>query len=155
VVHAPLQSSPPARLAFCERSTLPGAVDGAWWPSRSDLRSELPDLIAVIGTMIGPIRRVVYDPSVWPEAPSRIIRGSAVISVDPYTLVAPDTIYLIGTHARDAVLYIVPPSVSAAAVRRILDLVSDPDRKMSAAVLRNLVEDFSSRPSRFSDASGQ
>jgi hypothetical protein len=27
---------------------VPGAVDGAWWPQSSDLRSELPDLVAVL-----------------------------------------------------------------------------------------------------------
>ena len=76
-----------------------------------DLRTELPDLVVVLGLSIGPVRRVVYDPSIWPDAPSRIIRGNAVTAVDPYTLVASDTIYLQGTHSRDAVLYIVPPTV--------------------------------------------
>ena len=40
--------------------------------------------------------------------PSRVIRGTTTIPVDSYRLVASDTIYLLGTHARDAVLYVVP-----------------------------------------------
>src|SRR5918995_5856136 len=100
------QCSSATRLALCDRSTLPGAVDGAWWPHSSDLRAELPDLVAILGLLIGQVHRVVYDPSIWPHAPSRIIRGTAQISVDPYSLVACDTIYLIGTHSRDAVLYV-------------------------------------------------
>ena len=76
-----------ARLAFCSRSTGRGGVDGAWWPSSTDLGAELPDLVAVVGSMIGEVRRVVYDPSIWPPTPSRVIRRGVAISVDPYTLV--------------------------------------------------------------------
>src|ERR1700754_5129181 len=108
----------PARLALCTRATIPGGVDGAWWPGSPDLRTELPGLVAVLGLAIGPVRRVVYDLSMWPTPPSRIIRGTMITSVDPYTLVARDTIYLMGTHSRDAVLYVVPPAVPDAAVRR-------------------------------------
>jgi Family of unknown function (DUF5994) len=143
-----IDSKPPsvARLAFCDRSTLPGAVDGAWWPNSSNLSTELPDLIAVLGLSIGQVHRVVYDPSIWPNPPTRIIRGGAVISVDPYAMVARDTIYLLGTHSRDAVLYVVPPSIPGDAVRRVLGAVADPTQSMSTAVLRYLVERFTARP---------
>ena len=69
------QQSNPARLALCDRATHSGAVDGAWWPKSTDLRTELPDLVAILGLSIGAVRRVVYDPAIWPDAPSRIIRG--------------------------------------------------------------------------------
>jgi hypothetical protein len=59
------------------------------------------------------VYRVVYDPAIWPHVPSRIIRDKAQISVDRYTMVASDTIYLIGTHSRDAVPYLVPPSLES------------------------------------------
>jgi hypothetical protein len=141
MVHIACQSSSNARLALCDRSTLPGAVDGAWWPHSSDLRTELPDLVAVLGLLIGAVHRVVYDPSIWPHAPSRIIRGTAQISVDPYSLVACDTIYLIGTHSRDAVLYVVPPTSSGDAAHRLLRVVSDGTEPMSVPVLRLLISD--------------
>ena len=128
-----------SRLALCGRANVHGAVDGAWWPHSTELRTELPDLVAVLGKWIGPIARVVYDPSVWLPGPSRIIRGTAVTSVDPYRLVAHDTVYLTGTHARDAVLFVVPPSTSRAIVRRVLQIVSESSRPMSAAVLRQFV----------------
>ncbi|HEX2285216.1 MAG TPA: DUF5994 family protein [Mycobacterium sp.] len=137
-----------ARLAFCDRSALPGAVDGAWWPNTRDLREELPDLVAVVSLLIGPVHRVVYDPSMWPEAPSRIIRGTAVISVDPYAMVARDTIYLVGTHARNSVLYVVPPSSPGDVVHRVLRAVADAIHPMSAPVLRHLVEHFTKAPER-------
>lgn len=140
MVQIPSQTSSAARLALCERSTtVAGAVDGVWWPNSTSLRIELPDLISVIGLTIGPVKRVVYDPSSWPDAPSRIIRGTTVISVDPYSLVAADTIYLVGTHSRDAVLFIVPPSTPNWTVHRVLRAVSRATQSMSVAVLRHLL----------------
>ena len=149
MVQLPSHTSNASRLALCERATtVAGAVDGAWWPNSTSLRIELPDLIAVISLTIGPVKRVVYDPSSWPDAPSRIIRGSTVISVDPYTLVAADTIYLVGTHSRDAVLFIVPPSTPSWAVHRVLRAVSRATQSMSVAVLRHLVARFAAEGDR-------
>jgi hypothetical protein len=147
-VQGAYQTSSASRLALCDRSTVSGAVDGAWWPSSSDLRTELPDLVAVLGLVIGPVHRVVYDPSVWPDPLSRIIRGTTVTSVDPYTLVAQDTIYLISTHSRDAVLFLVPPSMPGRAVHRVLRAVSNATASMSVAVLRHLVEHFKAEASK-------
>jgi hypothetical protein len=139
------------RLAFCARSTARGGVDGAWWPSSTNLSAQLPDLVSVLGLTIGEVRRVVYDPSTWPPTPPRIIKGSNAISVDPYPLVASDTIYLIGTHARDAVLYVIPPKSAVAVVDRLLAAVSEATGPMNAFVLRHLLTDCAStvgRPAR-------
>jgi hypothetical protein len=139
MVHIASACSNATRLALCGRSTLPGGIDGAWWPGCADLRTELPDLIAVLGLQIGPVRRVVYDPNTWLPAPSRIIQGTAVIAVDHYALVARDTIYLIGSHSRDAVLYVVPPSTAGTAAHRVLRAVSDATQPMTVVVLRHLL----------------
>jgi Family of unknown function (DUF5994) len=131
-----------ARLALCERDRTRGAVDGAWWPKSFDLGAELPDLVAVFGSWIGPVHRVVYDPSVWLSAPSRVIGRNALISVDPYRLVFRDIIYLMGTHSRDAVLFVVSPSSSGEEAQRLLHTVSASTRPMNASVLRQLVREF-------------
>ena len=134
------QSSAPPRLALCNRgNAAQGDVDGVWWPNTSDLKTELPDLVVVCGSWIGQVRRVVYDPSMWSPTPSRIIRGNTAIPVDPYHLVARDTIYLVGTHCRDAVLFVVPPTSSDETVRRVLSTVSGSSQPMSVALLRQLV----------------
>jgi Family of unknown function (DUF5994) len=145
VVQIPSKTSSEARLAFCDRSSGAGAVDGAWWPHSLDLRAELPDLVAVLSLSVGPVHRVVYDPTHWPDAPSRIIRGTAVTTVDPYALVASDTIYLMGTHSRDCVLFIVPPSIPGHAVHRVLGAVSNDPQSMTVAVLRHLVDHFAAK----------
>ena len=106
MTHVSPNPSNMARLALCERDHTRGAVDGAWWPKSLDLSSELPDLVAVFGSWIGEVHRVVYDPSVWLPAPSRVIRRNEMVSLDPYRMVFSDTIYLMGTHSRDAVLFV-------------------------------------------------
>lgn len=131
-----------ARLAFCGHSDRQGTVDGVWWPNSTSLRTELPDLVAVLGRWIGPVRRVMYDPSLWRLPPSRIIRGGTAISVDPYSLVARDTIYLMGTHSRNWLLYVVPPASAEANVRQLLRTVSDAPEPLSVAILRELVGRF-------------
>ncbi len=130
---------PMGRLQLCPRMSVEGAVDGAWWPRSTHLGDELPDLIAVFGSLIGPVRRVVYDASTWHSAPSRVIRGATAIPVDSYRLVASDTIYLLGTHARDAVLYVVPSDADRASAVRVLNAVFEQTPLTSAAKLRYLL----------------
>ena len=138
---ARVSSYPPSvtRLALCERDHTRAAVDGAWWPKSLDLSSELPDLVAVFGSWIGEVHRVVYDPSVWLPAPARVIRRNEMVSLDPYRLVFSDTIYLMGTHSRDAVLFVLAPSSSGEEARRVLCEVSSSAQPMNATVLRQLV----------------
>jgi hypothetical protein len=131
------------RLVFCNRSNSRGGVDGAWQPRSNDLGAELPDLLAVIGSMIGEVRRVVYDPRAWTKTPSRMIRRGVAIAVDPYTMVSSETVYLVGTHSRDAVLYAFPQACTAAIVDRVLDAVRDSEAPMDTSVLRHLLGRFS------------
>ncbi len=69
--------------------------------------------------------------------------GGVAISVDPYTLVTSETIYLIGTHSRDAVLYV----ASAVVRRRCRGSAFSPPSPMRAGpmnayVLRHLLGHF-------------
>ncbi|ORV93763.1 hypothetical protein AWC11_05720 [Mycobacterium interjectum] len=125
-------------MALCERDLTSAAVDGAWWPKSLDLRSELPDLLAVFGCWIGAVHRVVYDPSVWLPAPTRLIRHREMVSLNPYRLVFSDTIYLVGTHSRDAVLFVLAPSSSGDEARRLLHEVATSALPTNARALRQL-----------------
>ena len=57
-------------------------------------------------------------------------------------MVASDTIYLIGTHSRDAVLYLVPPSSREDVVHRLLRAVSTATQPMRVDTLRQLATYF-------------
>jgi hypothetical protein len=139
VAHVSSNPSNVARLALCQRDHTRGAIDGAWWPKSLDLSSELPDLVSVFGSWIGEVHRVVYDPSAWPPAPARVIRRNEMISLAPYRLVFSDTIYLMGTHSRDAVLFVLSPASSDEDARQLLSEVSSTAQPMNAAVLRQLI----------------
>jgi len=62
-----------------------------------------------------------------------------MISLDPYRLVFSDTIYLMGTHSRDAVLFVLPPASSSEDAGRLLGEVSSSAQPMNATVLRQLI----------------
>ena len=128
MTHVATEIQPLGRLQLCPRMSVEGAVDGAWWPRSTDL-----------GARIGPVRRVVYDASMWHSAPSRVIRGTTSIPVDSYRLVARDTIYLLGTHSRDAVLYVVPASTDLSLARRVMRAVFEHASTTSAPALRLLL----------------
>lgn len=140
------------RLALCERDHTRGGVDGAWWPKSLDLSSELPDLVAVFGSWIGEVHRVVYDPSAWLPAPPRFIRRNGMVSLDPYRLVCSDSVYLMGTHSRDAVLFVLSPSSSGEEAGRVLCEVSSSAQPMNAKALRQLVRESASGLGRSADA---
>lgn len=127
------------RLAFCTRVAYRGGVDGAWWPASNDLTAVLPDLLSVVGSMIGEVRRVVYDPKVWRPAPSRVIRRGVSVALDPYAMVVRESIYLVGTHSRDAVLYVIPPTCGQQLAMSALAAVSAPAADMNAHLIRDLV----------------
>jgi hypothetical protein len=143
---AQVSSSPSkvTRLALCERDHTRGGVDGAWWPKSLDLSSELPDLVAVFGSWIGEVHRVVYDPSAWLPAPARVIRRNGMVSLDPYRLVCSDSVYLMGTHSRDAVLFVLSPSSSGEEAGRVLCEVSSSAQPMNAKALQQLVRQCAS-----------
>ncbi len=134
------ECQPATRLAICGRTDEQGTVDGAWWPPNYDLRTELPDLVSVMGRWLGPVRRVLYDASVFPSAPARVIRGGAAISVDRYAMVAPDTLYLVGSHSRTALLWVMPPQTRAADARALLATVAAAATPMTVRRLRAIVD---------------
>lgn len=144
VAHVSSHPSSVTRLALCEPDETRAAVDGAWWPRSLDLSLELPDLLAVFGLWIGAVHRVIYDPSVWLPAPTRLIRHREMVSLNPYRLVFSDTIYLMGTHSRNAVLFVLSPSSSDEEARRLLREVSTSARRMNAGALRQLVRQCAS-----------
>jgi Family of unknown function (DUF5994) len=144
VAHVSSHPSSATRLALCERDQTLAAVDGVWWPKNLDLSLALPDLLAVFGLWIGAVHRVVYDPRAWLPAPKRLIRHSEMVSLDPYRLVFSDTIYLMGTHSRDAVLFVLSPSCSGEEPRQLMREISDSAIPMNARVLRQLVRQCAS-----------
>jgi hypothetical protein len=150
--HDSSKPSTVTRLVLCDRDDTRASVDGAWWPKSLDLSSELPDLVAVFGSWIGTVQRVVYDPSVWLPAPARVIGRNQMVSLAPYRLVFSDIIYLMGTHSRDAVLFVLSPSSSDEEARSVLCEVSSSAQPMNAEVLRQLTRRCAAASGRSADS---
>ena len=128
-----------ARLALSNHPGLQGTVAGAWWPCDRRLGTGLADLVAVLGLRIGPVRRVLYDPTLWESAPARIIRGSTSVPVDAYSLISRDTVYLMGTHNRHSLLFVVPPSATELGAHLVLAAVSTSACPPSVQTLRAIL----------------
>ncbi len=127
------------RLALSNCPGLQGTVAGAWWPPDRQLGTGLADLVAVLGLRIGPVRRVLYDPAQWDSAPARFVRGSSTVAIDAYSMIARDTIYLMGTHNRHSLLYIVPPGATKLDAYRVLTAVAAAANPLSVPVLRAIL----------------
>lgn len=80
------------------------------------------------------------------------MRRSEMVSLDPYRMVFSDTIYLMGTHSRDAVLFVVPPSSSDEEAQRLLCDVSTSAIPVNAGVLRQLARTYASDIGRSKDS---
>lgn len=81
---------------------------------------------------------MVYDPASWTSAPNRVMHRNQAVAVDAYRLVANDTLYLLGTHSRDALLYVIGPQVPPTTARSVLDIVDAGRESIGVALLRRL-----------------
>lgn len=97
------------RLRLKPKAPQSGYVDGAWWPHSDDLRSELPDLLAVLSVRLGRIDRVLYHLNAWAEAPRKLITGGRTVRLDGYRLQPINTIDVLGLDGDRLTLLVIPP----------------------------------------------
>ncbi|QLY29250.1 DUF5994 family protein [Nocardia huaxiensis] len=97
----------PPRLALKPSGRPAGYLDGAWWPYSADLADELPDLLPVLTSRLGPVWRVVYDRQSWSRAPRRIIVDDRSVLLDAHAFELGNTMYLIGPGEAMLVLQVI------------------------------------------------
>ncbi|UAK32483.1 DUF5994 family protein [Nocardia asteroides] len=84
-------------------------IDGAWWPRSTELTTELPDLLAVLTVRLGPVWRVVYDPTGWSDAPRQTtVHGGNTVRLDSYPFEMWNTMYVFGRDNDLIVLRVIP-----------------------------------------------
>jgi hypothetical protein len=84
-------------------------IDGAWWPRSDELTAELPDLLAVLTVRLGPVWRVVYDPTGWSDAPRQTtVHGGYTVRLDSYPFEMWNTMYVFGRDNDLIVLRVIP-----------------------------------------------
>lgn len=97
--------------------------DGAWWPRRSDLAAELPELIAGLSRRGVQVERFTYSLEAWPRLPRRIAVVGRVIRTGGFHSMDPQVVSLSWAGgSRRADLLVVPPETDAITGARALRL---------------------------------
>ncbi|MFE6925551.1 DUF5994 family protein [Nocardia sp. NPDC057663] len=115
------------RLRMRSRSSADRYIDGAWWPRSDDLAAELPDLLAVLSVRLGPIWRVVYDPTCWAQAPARIAVAGETVRLDSYHFELWNTMYVFGRDAGMLVLQVIPADTDESLAHESLMAAAESD----------------------------
>ncbi|WP_288338309.1 DUF5994 family protein [uncultured Gordonia sp.] len=99
---------PSARFELKAFGSIPGAVDGVWWPRTRDLPDELVQVHALVRGRILRVERVCYRYSNWDPAPRKISIDGNLIRLDGYNMQSLDTIRFVG-NGSSLVLALIAP----------------------------------------------
>lgn len=125
---------PPARLRVKPVAPVSGHVDGAWWPRSRDLSTELPPMLAELGTRVGTAARLGYHLGGWDRAPRRLPGGR--VRLEGFRTTDPHTVTVVGDKGARIVLLVVPPTTPDHAAESALDAASAPgDRRSTTELL--------------------
>ncbi|MFI7166799.1 DUF5994 family protein [Rhodococcus erythropolis] len=102
-----------------------GSVDGAWWPHSADLASQLPELLTVLITHLGPIDRVVYELNGLDSHPTYLTFAGRSVRLDGYKFQPHGTVYVTGLGGKRLVILVIPPHCDAEAAHRALTIASE------------------------------
>lgn len=109
--------SPPAegtpRVLLKDEAPKTGYVDGAWWPYGDQLTTELPGLLAVLETRLGPIHHVAYHLGEWANTPRELDIAGRTVRLDGHRYRTVHTIEVLGDRDRRLVVLVVPPCTDA------------------------------------------
>ncbi|MDI9916456.1 DUF5994 family protein [Rhodococcus sp. IEGM 1379] len=120
-------------------TTVPiGSVDGAWWPYSTDLEAELPELLAVLITRVGPIDRVAYDLNGWDSRPTRLPFAGRSVRLDGYRFQPHSTVYVSGLDGKRPVILVVPPHCDPDAAHRTLTVAAESGNETTVAELLSI-----------------
>jgi hypothetical protein len=129
-------TSPPTRLSLTPTGSVPGLLDGAWWPRSRDLSRELPALVGVLDACWGRITRVTVNPAHWPVVPRKVAVAGHTVHVgwfadeqDPHKLI------LLSYTAGRWDLLVIPPETGAAAAARLMVAAAAPGGLAAASGL--------------------
>ncbi|QEU83379.1 DUF5994 family protein [Streptomyces viridosporus] len=113
--------SPSARLSLTPARTVPGQLNGAWWPRSRNLFRELPALVdALIGPR-GQATRVTVNPARWPIIPRRVPVSGHILHVCWFTDEQhPHTLVLLSHTVGRWELLVIPPETRGAAAERLM-----------------------------------
>ena len=119
-------SAAPLRLLLKPHTTPTGYLDGGWWPRSRDLSAELPAMLRVLATRLGPVGRVSFAMSAWEPVPRRILIDGHVVRLDGFCSQSEHVLDAIGADGQRVSLLVVPPETASLAGQRALRLAAAP-----------------------------
>ncbi|WP_329102282.1 DUF5994 family protein [Micromonospora sp. NBC_01699] len=118
---------PPARIRLSTPRSSRAMLDGSWWPGSRDPVRELTGLVlALTAERIGPIERVMLQPSAWDRHPRRIGIGDRVLRVGWFATLDADLVILTGSGDLRIDLAVVPAQTAFAVATAAMQAASVP-----------------------------
>lgn len=137
-------ASAPVRLSLTPAGSVPGLLDGAWWPHSRDLSRELPALVDVLDACWGRITRVTVNPTHWPVIPRKVRVTGHTVHVGWFADEQdPQKLILLSYTAGRWDLLVIPPETGAAAAARLMAAAAAPAGLLTAS--RLMTEEDSAR----------
>ena len=126
---------PAARLALSGANRL-GPLDGAWWPTSTELTAEVGPLVAAVGEANhSAVIHLTYDRRVWSTTGRRVRVGQRWVKVGWFQLTEPQQVNLSLVDGRTIALLVIPPGTVATQAEWLLAQASDPGNRLRASEL--------------------
>ncbi|MFF4520384.1 DUF5994 family protein [Streptomyces bluensis] len=119
--------SAPARLSLAPTGSVPGLLDGAWWPRSRDLLREIPTLTKALDARWGRITHVTVNPTHWPVIPRKVPVTGHTVHVGWFAAEQdPNKVILLSYTVGRLDLLVIPPETEPAAAARLMAAATVP-----------------------------
>lgn len=116
-----------ARLSLTPTGSVPGLLDGAWWPRSRDLLREIPTLTHALDACWGRITHVTVNPTHWLVIPRKVpVRGHTVHVGWFAAEQDPNKVILLSYTVGRLDLLVIPPEAEPAAAARLMAAATSP-----------------------------
>jgi hypothetical protein len=116
-----------ARLSLAPTGSVPGLLDGAWWPRSRDLPQEIPTLTDALDACWGRITHVTVNPAHWPVIPHKVPVTGHTVHVGWFADEQdPNKVILLSYTVGRLDLLVIPPETEPAAAARLMAAATMP-----------------------------
>jgi uncharacterized protein DUF5994 len=116
-----------ARLSLAPAGSVPGLLDGAWWPRSRDLLREIPTLTNALDACWGRITHVTVNPAHWPVIPRKVPVTGHTVHVGWFADEQdPNKVILLSYTVGRLDLLVIPPETEPSAAARLMAAATVP-----------------------------
>ncbi|OLT38986.1 hypothetical protein BJF85_07060 [Saccharomonospora sp. CUA-673] len=95
-------------MAMKPAGSIPGYVDGEWWPRSGDLAAEVAELVSALESWVGIVSRVSFHLGTWGTVPRKALVEDRIVRFGGFLSMDPNTVTVIGVDSRLVSLLVVP-----------------------------------------------